>query len=121
MDSSKSTVPPGTAPVNTAPAGDSELTRMAETFQCLADPTRLKIVNAMLDGELCVRDLTGIIGMSQPAVSHHLRQLRQMRLVRPRRLGKAVFYRLDDEHIRLLFRMCLSHVSEPDAGGSRAS
>ena len=104
-----------------APTGDSELARMAETFRCLADPTRLKIVNAMLDDELCVRDLTGIIGMSQPAVSHHLRQLRQMRLVRTRRLGKAVFYRLDDEHIPLLFRLCRSHVREPDAGRSRPS
>ncbi len=93
-------------------ADDLELTRMAEIFQCFADPTRLKIINALLLSDLCVCDLTKVMNMSQPAVSHHLRHLRQIHLVKVRREGKSVLYSLDDYHVQLLFDICRSHLSE---------
>ncbi len=91
---------------------DLTLAYMAERFQCFADPTRLKIINALLLSELCVCDLTKIMQMTQPAVSHHLKQLRQMRLVKSRREGKSIFYSLDDYHITLLFDLCKTHITE---------
>ena len=93
-------------------ADDLTLARMAEIFQCFADPTRLKIINALLLSELCVCDLTKIMNMTQPAVSHHLKHLRQIRLVKATRTGKSVFYSLDDYHVQLLFDICRSHLSE---------
>lgn len=92
--------------------GDLELARMAEIFQCFSDPTRLKIINALLLSELCVCDLVKLMHMTQPAVSHHLKQLRQMRLVKCRRAGKSIFYSLDDYHIQLLFDFCRTHLNE---------
>lgn len=91
---------------------DLTLAYMAERFQCFADPTRLKIINALLLSELCVCDITRIMQMTQPAVSHHLKQLRQMRLVKSRRVGKSIFYSLDDYHIPMLFDLCKTHISE---------
>jgi len=93
-------------------ADDLTLARMAEIFQCFADPTRLKIINALLLSDLCVCDLTKIMNMTQPAVSHHLKHLRQIRLVKATRTGKSVFYSLDDYHVQLLFDICRSHLSE---------
>ncbi|MBQ6470994.1 MAG: winged helix-turn-helix transcriptional regulator [Victivallales bacterium] len=93
-------------------ADDLTLSRMAEIFQCFADPTRLKIINALLLSELCVCDLTRIMNMTQPAVSHHLKHLREIRLVKATRTGKSVFYSLDDYHVPLLFDICRSHLSE---------
>ena len=100
--------------------GESELAHMAEIFRCFADPTRLKIINALLLKELCVCDFTKFLRMTQPAVSHHLKQLRQLRLVKSRRAGKAVFYQLDDDHVRLLFDLCRTHVNEPGEKEVRA-
>ena len=93
---------------------DLTLAYMAERFQCFADPTRLKIINALMISELCVCDLTNIMQMTQPAVSHHLKQLRQLRLVKSRREGKSVFYSLDDFHIPMLFDLCRSHLKETE-------
>ncbi len=92
--------------------GEDELTLIADTFQILANPTRLQIVRALACCELCVGDLAAAVGASQSAVSHHLRQLRQMRLVRHRRDGKLTFYTLDDEHVAQLFELGLEHVRE---------
>ena len=94
---------------------DLTLARMAEIFQCFADPTRLKIINALLLSDLCVCDLTRLMNMTQPAVSHHLKHLRQIHLVKASRLGKSVFYSLDDYHVQLLFDICRSHLSETQA------
>lgn len=91
---------------------EEELTLIADTFQILANPTRLQIVRALASWELCVSDLAAAVGASQSAVSHHLRQLRQMRLVRYRRDGKLTFYSLDDEHVARLFELGLEHVRE---------
>ncbi len=94
---------------------DLTLARMAEIFQCFADPTRLKIIHALLLSDLCVCDLTRLMNMTQPAVSHHLRHLRQIRLVKASRVGKSVFYSLDDYHVQLLFDICRSHLMEEPA------
>ena len=85
--------------------------RMADTFKALADPTRVRIISALLRTELCVGDLASCLGMSISAVSHQLRLLREMRLVRRRREGKHVFYALDDDHISELFQRGLDHAS----------
>lgn len=89
--------------------------RLAETFSALGDPTRVRILDALSHGELCVCDLAAVLSLSQSAVSHQLRLLRGMRLVRPRRDGRVVFYSLDDHHIMSLFRQTLQHVEEHSA------
>jgi DNA-binding transcriptional ArsR family regulator len=91
---------------------EDELTLIADTFQILASPTRLQIVRALSGRELCVGDLAAAVDASPSAVSHHLRQLRQMRLVRHRRDGKLTYYSLDDEHVARLFDLGLEHVRE---------
>lgn len=85
---------------------------MARTFQVLADPTRVRILALLSQGELSVGNLAGRLQMTPSAVSHQLRLLRQMRLVRRRREGKRVFYALDDDHVRALFREALDHIQE---------
>jgi ArsR family transcriptional regulator len=85
---------------------------LAETFQVLANPTRLRIVEALARRELCVWDLAVVAGTSHSAVSHHLRQLRQMKIVRYRKEGRMAFYRLDDAHIAQIFQMGREHVEE---------
>ena len=83
---------------------------LADLFSALSDPTRLSIISALLENEMCVSEIASGIGMSESAVSHQLRGLRQMRLVRPRKQGRQVFYCLDDEHVASLFKMGLDHV-----------
>jgi DNA-binding transcriptional ArsR family regulator len=85
---------------------------LAETFRLLGDMTRVRILDALSCSELCVCDIARLLGLSESAVSHQLRLLRGMRLVRPRRAGRQVFYALDDEHIVRLFREGLRHVEE---------
>ncbi len=85
---------------------------LAETFRVLGDPTRVRILDALSGGEVCVCDIASIAGISESAVSHQLRLLRSMRLVRPRRAGRMVFYSLDDHHIIELLRQALTHVQE---------
>ncbi len=82
---------------------------LAETFQALADPSRVRLISALMNGEMCVFDLATLLGMSQSAVSHQLRLLRTLRLVKHRKSGRIVFYSLDDEHIRDLFQRGLEH------------
>lgn len=88
---------------------------VADTFRVLGDPTRVRILDALSGGELCVCDIAALVGISESAVSHQLRLLRGMRLVRPRRAGRQVFYSIDDQHIVELMRLALTHVQEPDA------
>ena len=91
---------------------DIRLVQMAELFKALDDPTRLKIVNALLLAEMCVCDISALLNMTQPAISHHLKVLRQTQLIKYRREGKIVYYSLDDDHVELLFRQGLAHVIE---------
>lgn len=83
---------------------------LASVFQCLAQPTRVKIIHALFIGELCVCDLAQILGVSVSAVSHQLRLLRSYRLVKFRRQGKMAYYSIDDEHVRSLLALGLDHV-----------
>lgn len=83
---------------------------VADIFKAMADPTRVRILHALSHAELCVGDLAAVLGMKEPAVSHQLRLLRTMRVVRPRRDGKQVYYTLDDEHVARLFQISLEHV-----------
>jgi ArsR family transcriptional regulator len=89
---------------------DAPASRLAETFKALSDPTRLRIVSLLDAAELCVRDLAAALGMSQSAISHQLRTLRDMDLVRWRREGRKVFYALEDEHVSDLYRRGLEHI-----------
>lgn len=85
---------------------------LAETFKILGDPTRIKIAFALSKEELCVCDIANLLGVSQSAVSHSLRTLRQMKLVRFRKEGKIAYYTLDDEHIANLLDEGFRHVEE---------
>src|SRR4026209_2109695 len=85
---------------------------LADTFSALGDPTRVRILDALSHGELCVCDLAAVLRLSQSAVSHQLRLPRGTRLVRPRRDGRVVFYALDDQHIMSIFNQTLQHVEE---------
>ncbi|MGQ9600577.1 MAG: ArsR/SmtB family transcription factor [Anaerolineae bacterium] len=84
--------------------------RLAKTFKALSDPTRVRIISLLLDQELCVFDLATALGISQSAVSHQLRILRDLWLVRWRREGRQIFYTLDDEHVADLYWCALNHV-----------
>ena len=85
---------------------------LAETFKVLGDQTRVQIAFALAREELCVCDLANLLGVSQSAVSHSLRALRQMKLVRFRREGKIAYYTLDDDHIASLIGEGFRHVEE---------
>ena len=91
---------------------DDSVASLAETFRVLGDATRVRILDAISRSELCVCDLARLLGLSESAVSHQLRLLRGMRLARPRRAGRMVFYTLDDQHIVRLFEQGLEHVEE---------
>jgi DNA-binding transcriptional ArsR family regulator len=85
-------------------------THLADLFSALSDPTRLRIISVLLDGEMNVGDLASRLEMSESAVSHQLRGLRQLRLVSSRKNGRQVFYALDDDHVARLYRLGLEHV-----------
>ena len=87
---------------------------IADTFRMLGDPTRIRILEALAGGELCVCDIATLVGISESAVSHQLRLMRGMRLVRARRLGRQVFYAVDDQHIVELLRLAITHAHEED-------
>ena len=91
---------------------DEFVTDLSELFRALGDPTRLKIVLALSRGELCVADLAEAIDMSESAVSHQLRHLKTLRLIRSRKAGKQVYYCLDDEHVEDLLRVGRDHIGE---------
>jgi len=92
---------------------DAEVIRkLAQIFQVLSDETRLRIIRTLEKRELCVSDIVKRTGFSQPAVSHQLRTLRQMDLVRPRRMGKNIYYRIADEHVFSVIKDGLDHVME---------
>lgn len=100
------------ADVRASLIGDREASDLAETFRVLGDPTRVRIVDAISRGELCVCDIAAVVGQSESAVSHQLRLLRGMRLVRSRRQGRMVYYALDDQHILDLFEQGRRHIRE---------
>ena len=83
---------------------------IAELFKAFGDPTRVEILSLLLDSERCVGDIAEAIGMSQSAVSHQLRLLKRIHLIKFRREGKNVLYSLADEHVRTILQMGLEHV-----------
>ena len=95
---------------------DSSFGEMAELFKCLSDPTRLKIVCALLAAEMCVCDIGALLEMSTPAISHHLKVLRQLKLVTFRRSGKIVYYTIADEHISPILSQTLGHIKASGNG-----
>jgi ArsR family transcriptional regulator len=86
--------------------------RLAELFKVFGDTTRVKILNALFSSEMCVCDISVLLGMNQSAISHQLKTLKQARLIKSRRDGKVVYYSLDDEHIKEIFDKGLTHVKE---------
>ncbi|MGD9939656.1 MAG: ArsR/SmtB family transcription factor [Clostridia bacterium] len=95
-----------------AEATPAELAGLAELFRLYADPTRLRILDALGTGELCVCDLAAVLGMTQSAVSHQLATLRHARLVRTRKDGKVVYYTLDDGHVGGIVDLARTHLNE---------
>lgn len=91
---------------------DEAVYGLAELFKIFGDPTRIRILYAMLDTERCVNDIAGILQMSQSSVSHQLRILKTSKLVKSRREGKSIFYSLDDEHVRAILNMGMEHIME---------
>lgn len=91
---------------------DGKASDLALFFKVFGDPTRIKILSALLSGELRVHDICEALTMKQPAVSQQMRSLRQMRLVKPRHEGKNIYYALDDAHIEEILLMGLEHIEE---------
>jgi DNA-binding transcriptional ArsR family regulator len=91
---------------------EHELQRLALIYKILGDPSRLKILMALRRNEMCVCDLAALTGISESAVSHQLRRLKDLALVRTRRDGQVVYYSLDDKHVVLLLDIGLRHVRE---------
>ena len=85
---------------------------LAELFKVFGDSTRIRILYALFESELCVGDMAQLLGISQSAVSHQLKILKDAKLVRLRRDGKIIFYMLDDDHVRTMLSMGMEHVEE---------
>lgn len=97
-------------PLSAKLLGIDDAEQLAARFKLLSDPGRLRMVYALLaEGELCVSDLAGLVESSESATSHQLRQLRLAGLVRARKQGREVFYRVDDMHVRLLLDVAVEH------------
>ena len=88
------------------------ITRLSHLFKALGDPTRLRLIMALREQEMCVCDLAATFGLTESAVSHQLRRLREQSLVRARREGQVVYYSLDDEHVSQLLEVGLTHAIE---------
>lgn len=91
---------------------DDLLFDIAEVFKVFGDTTRMKIISALLETELCVGDIAEITNSTQSAISHQLRVLKQAKLVKYRKGGKTVYYSLDDEHIKDLYEIAKKHIEE---------
>jgi len=85
---------------------------LAETFKVFGDSTRIRILWALDESEMCVCDIASLLNMTQSAISHQLRVLKQAKLVKNRREGKVVYYSLDDEHVRLIIDQGMAHINE---------
>ena len=85
---------------------------IAELFKVFADSTRVKIINVLLENKLCVGDIAALVGGTQSAISHQLRVLKQAKLVKGRKDGKAVYYSLDDDHVRKIYEIGKEHIEE---------
>lgn len=107
--------------VREAMPGEHEVVQLADVFGLLSDPGRLRLLVALLEGEMCVCDIAASCGQSESAVSHALRLLRAHRVVQVRRAGRMAYYKLADSHVRMLLDVALTHVGHtisvhPEAG-----
>ncbi len=91
---------------------DEYLYDLADLFRIFGDTTRIRILYSLFDDELCVGDISNVLGMSQSSVSHQLRILKDSKLVKFRREGKSIFYSLDDEHVRSILGLGMEHLEE---------
>ena len=91
---------------------EEEYLSLSSLYKMFGDPTRIRILHALLPGELCVCDLAALLGLTKSAVSHQLRILKQAHLVKSRRDGKTIFYSLADEHVRTLLEQGTEHIHE---------
>ncbi len=89
-----------------------DLTLLADFFKVFGDPTRIKILSSLAESEMCVCDIAYLLNMSQSAISHQLRVLKQARLVKNRKDGKVVYYSLDDDHVKQIIGQGLVHIGE---------
>ena len=92
--------------------GEDELYDLADLFKTFGDSTRIRILYALFETELCVCDIVEALGMSQSAISHQLRILKQAKLVKYRREGKMIYYSLDDDHVKMILGQGMDHVLE---------
>ncbi|MDX9786315.1 MAG: metalloregulator ArsR/SmtB family transcription factor [Desulfobacterales bacterium] len=92
---------------------EAALDSLAGFFKLFSDKTRVGIICALSQSEMCVCDLSMLLKMKQPAISQHLKSLRQMRIVKTRRDGKVIYYALDDDHIRAVLNTGLQHINDP--------
>ncbi len=97
---------------NPSMPGDMAVRALADVFHIFGDETRIRIMYQLYDKEYCVQQLAEALGMTQSAVSHQLRVLKDARLVRFRREGKSIFYTLDDDHVRSILALGMEHVEE---------
>ena len=95
---------------------EEEIMDMADVFKLFSDSTRLRIICAILNNELCVYDLCELLNLTQSNVSHQLQLLRAAKLVKYRKEGKQVYYSLQDEHIEKIIKMALDHIREENGG-----
>ncbi len=91
---------------------EETLYALSELFKTFGDSTRIKILYVLHEGEMCVCDIASVVDMTQSAISHQLRVLRQMRLVKTRRAGKTVYYSLADDHVKTIISMGIEHIEE---------
>jgi len=91
---------------------EENLYNLADLFKVLGDSTRVRILSALFQAEMCVCDIAALLNMSQSAISHQLRVLKQARLVKNRRDGKVVYYSLEDDHVKSIFDQGLIHINE---------
>lgn len=91
---------------------DDYIEDVSDLFKILGDKTRTKILSSLQKGELNVSSISELVGLPISAISHQLRVLRQAKLIKPRKVGKEVFYSLDDEHVAMIFECALAHVKE---------
>ena len=103
---------PAAQPQAVALPDDEVLYELADLFRVFGDSTRIKILYALHDNELCVQDIANAVQLSQSAVSHQLRVLKDTKLVRFRRDGKTVYYALDDDHVRSILSLVMEHIEE---------
>ena len=100
--------------VKTVMPDDDLLLDLADTFKLFSDSTRLKILYALMEAEMCVCDISVLLGMSKSSVSHQLRVLKQSNLVKYRKAGRVIYYSLADDHVRTICRMGMEHVLEDE-------